>query len=337
LPYLPKPIERLHLEFECDEALTSVPCQVDPDAVVAMLERAGLQRFGERADRFEGDLSAVSPSELLWQGLARALGYTRNADAMAQLAERVPLGDLRSLLEATRPREAEVAVFGTLLGTAGLLPSQRCLPPLGLFVDSLEQAWRDAQAQGWCVVGRGLPWEIQRVRPGNNPVRRLAAMAVLAVSFRTSDPLHDLARIVLQDDRPSRTLTRYFEVHGPAREWGGLVDLERAVDPPVAGLIGRDRAVEIVINAVLPLLHALGRYWDNRSLEAASLEVYRTFPPATVSRLVRGMAEQIAGDAGLSLASTACRQQGLLQIFRSTCSAHACAVCPAYEGARGQG
>ena len=39
--------------------------------------------------------------------------------------------------------------------------------------------------------------------------------------------------------------------------------------PPVAGFIGRDRAAEIAINAALPLLYALGRFWENRALEDA--------------------------------------------------------------------
>jgi hypothetical protein len=129
-------------------------------------------------------------------------------------------------------------------------------------------------------------------------------------------------------------LLRFFELRGPTREWGGLLDLERSVQPPIAGLVGRQRAAEIVVNAVLPLLCALGRYWDNRDLEEASLEVYRTFPRMAPTRLVRGMAQQIAGAGGLRLASTACHQQGLLHIFRTTCEAHACDECVVFRGQR---
>ena len=122
-PYLAQPIARLQTEFECDQALAITPCQTDPTAIAAMLERAGIQRFSARADRLEGDASAILPSELLWQGVARALGYTRNADAMTHLAERMPFNDICSLLEANKPAEPEVAVFGALLGAAGLFES----------------------------------------------------------------------------------------------------------------------------------------------------------------------------------------------------------------------
>jgi len=332
--YLAQPIDRLQTEFECDQALAITPCQTDPTAIAAMLERAGIQRFSARADRLEGDLSAILPSELLWQGVARALGYTRNADAMTHLAERMPFNDICSLLEVDKPADPEVAVFGALLGAAGLLPSQRNIASHGLFAEAVERAWDRAQAFGWRVVDDGPAWETRRVRPGNHPVRRLGALALLAVSFHRSAPLTELARIVLEDSRPGRALVRYFKLSTPGREWAGLLDLEHCVVPPVAGFIGRDRAAEIAINAALPLLYALGRFWENRGLEDASLEAYRTFPSHTSNGLVRGMAEQIAGPDGLSLADTACRQQGLLHIFRTTCHEHACAECPAR--ARGQ-
>ncbi len=338
-PHLARPIETLQIEFECDHALAVTPCQTDPAAIVVMLERAGIQRFSARADRLEGDLSVILPSELLWRGVARALGYTRNADAMTHLAERMPFNDICSLLEVDKPAEPEVAVFGALLGAAGLLPSQRNIAPHGLFAEAVERAWDRAQAFGWRAVDDGPAWETRRVRPGNHPVRRLGALAVLAVAFNRSAPLTELARIVLEDSHPGRALVRYFELSIPGREWASLLDLEHSLVPPVSGLIGRDRAAEIAINAALPLLYALGRFWENRALEDASLEAYRTFPRIASNGLVRGMAQQIAGADGLRLANTACRQQGLLHIFRTTCREHACEGCPAKGqelGVRGQ-
>jgi hypothetical protein len=326
-PFLAESLELLRLEFECDRALAVAPCDQDPERVAALLEHAGLQRFGARADRLEGDLSVARPSELLWRGVARALGYTRNAEAMAHLTSHVSLADVSTLSASLVELEPVTTVFGALLGSAGLLPGQRGMTPRGLFAEELERAWEAAAGLGWRVVRGGPTWETRRVRPGNHPVRRLAALAVLAGSFQHDEPLSYLARLVMDEPRPAARLTSYFQVRGPVREWGGIVDLDCVADPPVPGLVGRERAGEIVINAVLPLLHALGRYWDDRRLERASLEAYRTFPRTSPNRLVRGMAEQIAGVDGLRLADTACRQQGLLHIYRTTCEAHACGEC----------
>ncbi|MFN0073063.1 MAG: hypothetical protein ACKVVP_16380, partial [Chloroflexota bacterium] len=45
--------------------------------------------------------------------------------------------------------------------------------------------------------------------------------------------------------------------------------------------------------------------------------------------LARHMAEQLFGTEGYRLANTACRQQGLLHLFRTNCRVHDCARCPA--------
>jgi hypothetical protein len=325
--FLAQPLEQLQLEFECDQALSVIPCEVDSDLAASVLERAGLRRFADRADRFEGDLSMVKPIELLWRGVARALGYTRNAAAMTHLAQRISFADVSDLIRRAWRAEPNTLVFGALLGAAGLLPSQRGMAVRGLFAEDVERAWAIALEHGWQVTRDRPNWETRRIRPGNHPVRRLAALAILAVSFERAEPLGYLARLVMNESRPARDLVSYFQVQGPGREWGSIVDLDGLVEPPVPGLVGRGRASEVVINAVLPLLHALGRFWDNRDLERTSLEVYRTFPRTAPNRLVRGMAEQIAGTVGLTLASTACRQQGLLHIFRTTCEAHACEEC----------
>jgi len=50
------------LDFECDRSLAVTPCAADPQAVADLLERAGLRRFGGRADLLEGDLSVAPPS-----------------------------------------------------------------------------------------------------------------------------------------------------------------------------------------------------------------------------------------------------------------------------------
>ncbi|MFN0073488.1 MAG: DUF2851 family protein, partial [Chloroflexota bacterium] len=318
-PYLARPIEELLLEFEADQPSLASVCQSDPLSLVSMLERAGVERFRDKAARLEGDLTALPPAELLWRGAARALGYTRNADAMTRLVEHVTLAQVRRLIETSQSADPALTVYGALLGAAQLLPSQRGVEAHGLLAMELEQAWDRA---GWSSAPGGSHWETGRVRPGNHPIRRLAALALLALVLSNGEPLGDLAEVVIGQARPARSLITYFAVQAPSREWAGIVDLDRAVDPPVFGLVGRDRAAEIVVNAVLPLLHALGQYWGQSLLAEASLAAYHAFPRAGSNGLARHMAEQLFGTEGYRLANTACRQQGLLHLFRTNCRVH---------------
>jgi hypothetical protein len=251
---------------------------------------------------------------------------------MACLAERVAFADIGTLLQTSSEQDAVTLAFGALVGSAGLLPSQRGLATRGLFAEDAQRAWETAMARGWPVIPLRPPFETRRVRAGNHPVRRLAALALLAERFQRSDPVTELARMALEASRPARDLVQYFEIDGPTREWRSMLDLSGRFPGNPAGLVGRERASEVVVNAVLPLLFALGRVWDHRLLAETSLEIYRSFPRWAPNRLAQGMAEQIAGPDGVRLADTACRQQGLLHIFRTACEMHECATCPAFAG-----
>ena len=66
------------------------PCVREAPAVLAVVEDAGRERFRARAARFEADLTAVDADQVVWRGVAEALGYTRNTAAFGQLADAVP-------------------------------------------------------------------------------------------------------------------------------------------------------------------------------------------------------------------------------------------------------
>jgi hypothetical protein len=336
-PRLVRPLSVLAGEFYREPVESAPPCSLDATSAGTLLDEAGIQRFKTKADRIEGDLSVLTPSDLLWQGVARALGYTRNADAMTRLSQRVSVARLRTLYGSSRDADPLVTVYAALLGTAGLLPSQCSNRPLGLVGEELEASWLRLQGQGWEAPKTSLDWELKRIRPGNHPVRRLAALAVMSHRMAGEEPLRDLARIVLQDSRPACTLIRRWCVFAPSSDWSRIVDLAHGCGQGTPGLVGRVRAAEIVINAVLPLLHALGRVWSMPDLEEASLNVYRSFPRASATGLARHMAEQIFGAEGYRVATTACRQQGLIHIFRTTCYAHACERCPVRNDRRVMG
>ncbi|MDP8924309.1 MAG: DUF2851 family protein, partial [Chloroflexota bacterium] len=74
---------------------SSLPaCVPDPDRLGELLDRAGLARFHERAAGFEGDLACLARAEVLYRGVARAMGYTANTRGFERLAEAVPLAAL---------------------------------------------------------------------------------------------------------------------------------------------------------------------------------------------------------------------------------------------------
>jgi hypothetical protein len=111
----------------------------------------------------------------------------------------------------------------------------------------------------------------------------------------------------------------YWRTHG---------DCGRPLRRPAA-LLGPERASDAVVNTVLPWAAALGRRDSNWLLERAAEAAYRAHPPLAHNQITRHMARQIIGAAARGVLTTACRQQGLIHIYRGWCDARACAACPA--------
>jgi hypothetical protein len=85
----------------------------------------------------------------------------------------------------------------------------------------------------------------------------------------------------------------------------------------------------VAVNVLLPFLHALGQSTGEAALSERTLALYRRYPPTAPNRVTREMALQLGGPTGAAHARTACRQQGLIHLYKHWCDAHDCERCPA--------
>jgi hypothetical protein len=91
-------------------------------------------------------------------------------------------------------------------------------------------------------------------------------------------------------------------------------------------LLGREKASEIVINAILPFACVWAETSSDSQLKKKAVEIYRRYPSPADNELTRHMKQQLLlqPDARLS----ACQQQGLIHIFKTYCRLRNCTVCP---------
>jgi len=319
-PALRAPLETLLAEMAWPPPAQPDPCR-SPEEAAAILERAGMERFAAKAARFEGDFSAVDPPQALWTGLFEALGYSANVQPFRRLAGRVPLAEARSA--AT---DGPLALLALLLGEAGLLPHQRGRFALDAYSEGLEKLW-------WAIDRYGpiapLGWRVVGVRPGNGPIRRVAAAATLLTNDREL-PLHHRVLGVLGELPPERApaALRGMVVCPGDAYWHAHADFGRPLSRP-SNLIGPDRAADVVVNVLLPWAAAVGHSRREESLVSSAETVYRLHPRLAANEITRHMAWQIAGSADGSAIKTACHQQGLIHVYRGWCDARNCATCPA--------
>ena len=222
-----------------------------------ILAWAGMQRFFQKAQRFSASLRTDDASQVLYKGICRALGYSRNTAPFERLAGVLPLSMLERYA-AGDPLNRQACIFGA----AGLLPSQR--PGTGIIPDDeaciMEERWR---AVGWpSSPMAGAEWRLAFVRPGNSPFKRLAGLSHLLYRFQDTGLLAGLALLVgaAPLKQASGILGNCLAVKGDGY-WAHHHDFGRAHERCTA-LIGKGRAREIAVNAVLPFfwpVHVKGR------------------------------------------------------------------------------
>jgi hypothetical protein len=300
-----------------------------PDFISNILDAAGDHRFAARVAEFRSALSRTGAGQVLYQGIMGALGYVKNKLPMIELARRIPLSRLAAATPEDMPDDECLARYqALLLGTAGMLPSQdgrygeESLP--NEWVDRLESAWAALGQAGTMSAG---DWHSFKVRPGNLPRRRLAAMSYLLLRYRDEDLLAGLIN-GLENASPEtgRSGTAKALLVTAADYWGKHLDFVLPARRAVPALLGEDRADIIVVNVLLPFAAAWGQIASVLGLGEKAREIYRRYPALAENTLEKHMRRQLG--TSRCPVSSARKQQGLLHIYKTLCSQGKCGECP---------
>jgi hypothetical protein len=274
------------------------------DEMGGLLDEAGDERFRLKASRFAAGMAEESPSQVLYQGIMEALGYTRNKEPFQELARRLPLAVLQSVCRDRGYQERVALLKALLLGMAGLLPRGDA---------SMELVWR--------CLGDREPlslslWHLFRVRPENHPACRLTGAAHLLARFLDEGLLESVLRLVGESRSDIGRLEAGFMVGGEGYRYHD----GRA-------LIGQGRAREIVVNIALTFSFAWAEASSQTSLAEAALWLYRIYPKSGENEITRGLTRLIGSKAS-GLVDSARRQQGLLHLDKTFCRPRRCDICP---------
>ena len=310
--------------------LPAIPCRNaffrrNSGRIAVMLDEAGERRFLSKAARFQEAISSTGAGQALYRGIMAALGYSKNKEPMEELADRLPLKKLETAaLDEVTDNEYLAMCQALLTGTAGLLPSQRggCYPdeePIEGWEEKLENIRANSGEQARMSAAA---WSFFKVRPGNHPVRRLAAMSHLLLRYRKKGLLAGLEAKLREaaEDNGSRFLEPALLV-APDSYWGRYLDFGIPATGIVPALLGRERAAEIIINVLLPFTCAVGPAEQSEK----AVGIYRGYSAPAENTLVKHMRRQL----GMSkpLIAAARRQQGLIHIYKTLCSEGKCGEC----------
>ena len=290
-------------------------------AVMELLNIAGRERFEQKARNFRVACLQDGVGQVLFRGMMRALGYSKNVKPFEELSDRVPL----SFLEGLEPGESLSLKQAWLLGTAGLLPSQSLRGWL-----SREGEIRELELI-WQSIGRGVEtmsrndWRFSHVYPNNSPLRRLVAITYLLQRYHKTGLLTGILELIKttslaagHDGLENGLILagndywqEHFDIGGKTRK---------------SVLLGQGKASEITVNILLPFAFFCREIANEPELREKALDFYLHYPKLAENEITRHMAKQLRLEDASCF--TACHQQGLIHIYKCYCCEGNCSQCP---------
>src|SRR4030042_1611775 len=188
--FINSPLEELvNVPANFQSSCPAASRHLNTDNLNVLLTAAGVKRFKSKITSFRKALNKEDAGQVLYRGIARALGYAQNAEPCQELAQRLPV---RELMEDDKPT-VDLAMQALLLGHAGLLPSQRHRSVKDREAVKLQKIW---QSTGITETMKEADWCFFRVRPDNFPARRLVALSCLISRYHKSGLLRGVLRLV---------------------------------------------------------------------------------------------------------------------------------------------
>ena len=289
-----------------------------------VLAKAGKERFYLKTWRFKKRMAETEIDQVLYEGLMRALGYAKNKRPFEKLAQLLPL----DVLAGPAGRGSLVEIQAMMLGTAGLLPKQRCGKGIGFSVSDKLEAERLQQVWDSCDIGQAMKesdWRFFKVRPENLPPRRIVAASYLLSKHGTALLERVLDVAGQAHSLIQKELERAFMVRGDGY-WASHCDFGMEVGGE-RSLIGQGRAREIAVNALLPCLFAWAGKFRQSWLKERAVELYCDYPGLPENWITRLMERQVFGEKRIKV-NSACQQQGLIHLYETFCLKRRCRICP---------
>ena len=174
----------------------------------------------------------------------------------------------------------------------------------GSVADRVEAAFADLATDRRIEPLPATTWSLNRVRPTNHPVRRLASLGALIEQSRVDGLLATFLALPLDS----------------GRAWRGWLE---SVRPS----IGRSRTDQLAVNVLAPFTAAYADAVGDDQFAERVGQLWESLPGAVDDSIAKATLTQIVGEARFRV-SLAIESQGLHEIGRNGCRQLRCFECP---------
>ena len=295
------------VESPAEPACASELHTLDPLYVTDWLTALAYERIYAKVDRVFQYLRRVNDD---WQAaayitLARALGFSTNAEPFERLAVATPLRFM--LKHSSQPALIEAILFGQ----SGFLDAKPSAPDDVLYIEQLRIDYDFLRAKYGLSPLESPGWKLARMRPPNFPHRRIAALcSMISDGFTFGRKFSHVSSLDEARQLFNCQINGYWESHFSFG--GNAAKAPRAFSPETVG--------SLIINALVPLLYAYGLHFGNDRKMNTAIEIMQALG-AEHNSLTR-----IFTDRGISC-DDAFTSQALIQLRRAYCEPRKCLFC----------
>jgi len=234
---------------------------LEPKQITAILKSAGIERFKQKSTTIMRRMITNGAEKTCLQMIFEAVGYKNNRQPFIELFQRFYEydADLRQKFPAA-----------ILWGESGLLPqvtTGHFTPEMSSFI---EQCWND----WWQLrisARPGINWQ-RTGRPVNSPERRIAAIIAFIQQYGEA-PLENFAKTLNIKNMKIEPLLKTITFHDQL--WDNYSSFSSKRLKPAA-VLGRNSALELLVNVLLPAIDAMGKIDQHQTRTA--LEVWSNLP-----------------------------------------------------------
>jgi hypothetical protein len=315
-------------------------CERSTEKILNFLEYAGELRLNEKTTRLTEERNLDLWDQLLYRGLAEALGYSLNQTAFRRLAETLPVRDIKAAIFGLDEDVAECCAQAYLFGASGLLPAVADIErdtsdeSTVRYMRTIRMLWDASPFAGKVTPLDPVIWRFFRLRPHNFPTRRIAGLARLIIRFRFNGFHGYFSGLLTSNSVPHRRVNPEMKrslivaSEGYWRSHAGFHESPAPLSPAKSPhLIGGERAQEMVVNMLFPYALAYAREIGDRCLENKVRLLYSQSLAPAENCFTETMKTQLFSDPCERAKITARVQQGLLHLYKTFCAKGYCERC----------
>lgn len=278
------------------------------------------------------DAGQEKAENLLFKKICQAAGYTTYAQAFSELAAKYPYNLVGSFFRSMH-RQNRIEILGRWLGFMGFLNR---IKPESVH-DSYRREWLAFQ-QLWNGIQDSetivLSDAVKPSRPYNHPMRRLVGLYYHLEKIQFQGLLKSWLKFLMEcrkalaaGKRPLSTVQELLDDMFPQPDWEPLGRLttinSQVLSDRSKRLIGKQRQLIILVNAVIPFFLSWSRANGEQQLERTLFDLFLILPAESENRKTRFLEQRLLSlNPGLKMKKNLSYHQGLIQLHDDCCKSY---------------